>query len=86
VKDQNNNVVCDILTLENLNKEAPTYLGVDSMPRARNVTSIKQNYKELYDAKTIQEIADWYKEDIEYWDFDFDTGARRNTWIAKNTI
>ena len=37
------------LTLENLNKEAPTYLGVDSMPRARNVTSIKQNYKELYD-------------------------------------
>ena len=56
------------------------------MPRARNVTSIKQNYKELYDPKTIQEIADWYKEDIEYWDFDFDTGARRNTWIAKNTI
>ena len=47
---------------------------------------LKQNYKELYNAKTIQEIADWYKEDIEYWDFDFDTGARRNTWIAKNTI
>ena len=86
VKDNEGTVVCDILTLENLNIEAPKYLGVDSMPRARNVTSIKENYKDLYNAKTIQEIADWYKEDIEYWDFDFDTGARRNTWIAKNTI
>ena len=79
-------MVCDILTLENLNLEAPKYLGVDTMPRARNVTSIKQDYKDLYDAKTIQEIADWYKEDIEYWGFDFDTGARKNTWIVKNTI
>ncbi len=86
VKDNNNNVVCDILTLENLNTEAPKYLGVATMPRARNVTSIKYDYKELYNTKTIQEIADWYKEDIEYWNFDFDTGARRNTWIAKNTI
>ena len=54
VKDNEGNVVCDILTLENLNIEAPKYLGVDSMPRARNVTSIKQDYKELFDTKTCQ--------------------------------
>ena len=86
VKNMSNKVVCDILRLEHLDEEAPKYLGVDKMPRARNVTSIKENYKELYNAKTIQEIADWYKEDIEYWDFDFDTSARRNTWVGQDTI
>ena len=24
--------------------------------------------------------ADWYKKDIDYWGFDFDTGAQKNTW------
>ena len=78
VKDINNKVVCDILRLEHLNEEAPRYLGIDTMPRARNVTSIKVDYKELYNPKLIQDIADWYKEDIEYWNFDFDTSARSN--------
>lgn len=78
VKDNNNKVVCDILRLEHLNEEAPRYLGIDTMPRARNVTSIKVDYKELYNPKLIQDIADWYKEDIEYWNFDFDTSARSN--------
>ena len=47
VKDHNNNVVCDILRLEHLNEEAPKYLQISTMPRARNVTSIKVNYREL---------------------------------------
>ena len=84
VKNHNNEVVCDILTLEHLNEEAPKYLGIDNMPRARNVTSIKADYKELYNPRTVQDIADWYKEDIEYWGFDFDTSARKNTWISKS--
>lgn len=39
-------------------------------------------YKELYTEKTIQIVADIYKEDIEHWGFDFDTGAKRNYWSA----
>ena len=42
------------------------------MPRARNVTSIKEDYKNLYNDRTIQHNAEWYKKDIEHWGFDFD--------------
>ena len=53
------------------------------MPRARNVTSIKENYKDLYNPVTIQIIADWYKKDIDHWGFDFDTSATKNYWNMK---
>ena len=51
----------------------------------RNVTAISDfkddeisNYKDLYTKNTIQLIADWYKKDIDYWGFDFDTPATKN--------
>ena len=80
VKDNNNKVLaCDILRLEHLNEEVPTYLnGIDTMPRARNVQVLKLITKNCIIPKLIQDIADWYKEDIEYWNFDFDTSARSN--------
>ena len=32
------------------------------------------------EADNINIVADWYKKDINYWGFDFDTGAQKNTW------
>jgi len=84
VTDDSGNVKCDILRLEHLDKDAVKYFNISEMPRARNVTSIKENYMDLYEPHTINIIADWYKKDIDYWDFDFDTSARKNTWIGKN--
>ena len=86
VKDINGVVRCDILRLENLKQDALAYFNMTDMPRSRNVTSIKENYRELYNNKTIQMIADWYKDDIDYWGFDFDTGATKNTWAGQTTI
>ena len=40
----------------------------------------KGTYQDLYNEKTIQIVADWYKDDIEMWGYDFDTGAQRNYW------
>ena len=71
--------------LEHLNVEALDYFQIGEMPRARNVTSIKEDYKNLYNDRTINIIAEWYKKDIEHWGFDFDTSARRNTWAYKVT-
>ena len=34
----------------------------------------------------MQRVAKWYKKDIDYWDFDFDTGARKNIWAGTATI
>ena len=83
VTDTAGNVKCDILRLEHLNTDAVKYFGIEEMPRARNVTSIKENYKDLYNPVTIQIIADWYKKDIDYWGFDFDSSATKNYWNSK---
>lgn len=79
-------VSCDILRLEHLNEDIEKYFGIEKMSRPRNITRQKADYKTLYTPRTIQIIADWYKSDIDYWDFDFDTTARKNIWIGKNTI
>jgi hypothetical protein len=45
------------------------------------VTGYKQStYTDYYNDKTIQIVADWYKKDIDYWGFDFDSAAQRNYW------
>lgn len=77
-------VSCDILRLEHLEDDIKKYFNIDTMTGPRNVTEQKVNYKDLYTDKTIQIVADWYKIDIDYWDFDFDTPARRNFWTKKD--
>ena len=45
--------------------------------KKENVTGYK-NYTNFYDNKTIQIVADWYKKDIDFWGFDFNTAATKN--------
>ncbi len=85
VIDEDNNVRCDILRQENLDTDLTKYLNLATMPRSRNVTGLIDSYKEIYTPQTIQIVADWYKQDIEYWNFDFDTSARKNTWLGQIT-
>ena len=85
VTDENNNLRCDILRQEKLSNDLPKYLDLPSMPRSRNVTGLVDSYKDVYTPQTIQIVADWYKKDIEYWDFDFDTTARKNIWAGTVT-
>jgi hypothetical protein len=35
---------------------------------------------EYYTDETKNIIGDWYKDDIDYWGFEFETGAQRNYW------
>lgn len=80
VSDGEGNVKCDILRFEKLNEEVCRYFGLTTMSRARNVTALnKGTYKDMYNDKTRQIIADWYEKDIEHWGFDFDTSATKNT-------
>jgi hypothetical protein len=85
VTDLEGNVRCDILRVEHLKEDVLKYFNMAEMPRSRNVTSIKEDYRTLYNSRTIQLIAKWYQKDIDYWDFDFDTGARKNIWAGKTT-
>lgn len=81
VCDNNDKVRCDIMRFENLNQDLCRYFNIPEMSRARNVTALnKGTYQDMYTPETIQIVADWYKKDIDYWGFDFDTGAQKNYW------
>ena len=95
VSDEEGNNRCDILRFENYNEDIKLYFGLLSNPDPRNITRVPNDrgktgfgtsYKDIYTKETIQIIADWYQKDIDYWGFDFDTGATRNYWNATTTI
>jgi hypothetical protein len=83
VCDDEDKVRCDILRFENYNEDVKLYFNTLTNPEPRNVTAVnKGSYKDLYTPETIQIVADWYKKDIDYWGYDFDTGPTRNYWNA----
>lgn len=86
VIDHNGIVKCDIMRFEHLNEDLQKYFGIGAMTRARNVTFgtiPRPSYTEIYTPKTIQIVADWYKDDIDQWGHDFDTSATKNYWNNK---
>lgn len=85
VSDESGRVRCDILRFENYNEDIRAYLNVQFDPEPRNVTGLyNAPYQQMYTKKTIQIIADWYQKDIDYWGFDFDTGATKNYWNERD--
>lgn len=74
----------DILRFENYDEDFRRYFKVNQSPVPRNVTALnKKSYKDIYTKETIQIVADWYKEDIDTWGYDFDTGPTKNVWALK---
>ena len=90
VIDNEGDLHCDILRLEHYDEDVVNYLKLSKAPDKRNVSNGKivdnkivdrKDYKDFYNNKTIQIIADWYKDDIEFFGFDFDTAATKNIWF-----
>ena len=79
VCDENDVVRCDILRLEFIDDELSPYLNLNTPYIVReNVGDYTRNYQDYYNEQTIQIVADWYEQDIDYWGFDFDTSATKN--------
>jgi len=83
VSDDSGRVRCDIIRFENLNADLCRYFNLTEMSKARNVTAVnKGTYRDIYNDKTIQIVADWYEKDIKHWGYDFNSGPTRNTMYA----
>ena len=81
VTDEDGNLKCDCLRFEDLDNQVKLYFKIQTMSRARNVTALLEgSYKDLYTPETKQIIGDWYKDDIEFFGFEFETGATKNIW------
>lgn len=70
---------CEMMRFEYLREDLFKFMGEWLPTRKRNVTPNSRPYTEMYTPRTIQIVADWYAKDIEYWDFDYMTSARKNT-------
>ena len=77
--DEQGKVCVPTLRLENLSEEFASYFNIPVEIERRNTSTKRQNYKDFYTARTIKIVADWYKEDVDYFGFDFDTSAKRKT-------
>ena len=79
VCDESGIVRCDILRLEHIDYELVSYLQLNTPYIVReNIGEYTRNYQDYYNKQTIQIVADWYEQDIDYWGFDFDTSATKN--------
>ena len=75
------NLKADILSFENYEEDTNKYFKLNQKIPERNVSNkSKKDYRDFYTKQTIQIIADWYKKDIDYFGFDFDTGATKSLW------
>ncbi|MBO6756290.1 MAG: sulfotransferase family 2 domain-containing protein [Roseibium sp.] len=80
VVNEAGDVAADILRLENFDADAERYFGLPGSLERRNITLKKRlDYKDYFDKRTIQIVADWYAPDIETFGFDFDTMAKKGT-------
>ena len=87
VCDESGIVRCDILRLEYIDYELVSYLQLNTPYIVReNVGEYTRNYQDYYNKQTIQIVADWYEQDIDYWGFDFDTSATKNCERNKHGI
>lgn len=79
VTDETGQVRADILRFEAMDRDVLKYFDlVEPLPR-RNVSVAKtHDYRVYYDDRTIQIVADWYRQDIEFFGFEFEGGAKRN--------
>jgi hypothetical protein len=71
IKDENDVVVCDCLRLENLTEDIQKYLGRKITIPRRNVTSNRYDYREMYNDDLIELVADTFRDDIDYFWFEF---------------
>lgn len=78
IKDENGDVQCDCLRLEYLSQDICRYFD-DSieLPNA-NATRRRYDYREMYNDSLAETVAEIFRDDIDYFGFQFDGAATRN--------
>lgn len=79
VTDEDGNLKCDILRFEHYNEDTMNYFNLETPIQVKNI-GIKVKYQDYYTLESKEIIADWYKKDIEFFDFTFDATATKNIW------
>jgi hypothetical protein len=79
VIDEEGKIAVDLLRHERLDEDAMAYFSLDRPLRKRNISNrTNRDYRDYYDRRTLQIVADWYADDIDTFGFDFEGCATRN--------
>lgn len=69
----------DFLRYENITGDLSEYLGKEvELPVVNRYK--KADYRTYYTEEQKQKVADWFRVDIDYWGFDFESPATKNYW------
>lgn len=80
-------VKVNVLRFEHYDEETMKYLKLREPLKARNVTTTAHHdYTAEYDDASIEWVRNTYKEDIEYFGFDFTSSATKNYYYQENGI
>lgn len=80
ITDRYGNIAGDCLRLEALDEDLSAYFHRHiRVPKARQLRAQPYDYRSMYTHRTIQRVADTFARDIEYFGFDFEGAATRNT-------
>jgi hypothetical protein len=82
ISDENKVVRCDCLRLEHIGDDINEYFSDEITLRKRNITKERYDYRELYSDELKAIVAETFRDDIEYFGFDFEGAATRNIFAA----
>lgn len=97
VTDEEGNLRCDILRMEYFTEDTMKYFNLKGPLEIRNVSNgdrvddnkqltNKKDYREFFNDTTREIVADWYKDDIEFFGFTFDGPATKNIWNTDESV
>lgn len=78
IMDEKGAIACDCLRLEHLESDISAYLNRSIHIRRRNKTRSSYDYREMFTDESAAIIGDLFKDDIDYFGFEFEGAAARN--------
>ena len=82
VVDEDRKLRCDILRFEHFDNDLFKYFDI----RGKKIKPVgvgninKKDYRDFYNEVTKQIVSDWYKDDINFFGFNFSSPATKNIW------
>lgn len=83
IRDETGAIPTHVLRQELLSDDIERYFRVKSLRRTNISSKSAPSYSAFYTDKTQQIVADWYKDEIDHFGFDFDTPAQRNFYFEQ---
>jgi len=83
ITDENGDVKCDCLRLERINDDIGAYFDEAIILPNRNISQERYDYREMYSDELREIVAELFKDDIEYFDFEFESAAMKNVFALR---